>query len=108
MATELQDWEGKTIGKAVWGTDQSILLAFTDGSSCVLTAEAGYDGDSPEIEIGPVYSDSDKVELGLMSSEEYMAKRDKAKAAAAAQAKEAERAEFERLKAKFETSQPAT
>lgn len=105
-----QDAEGKTIRRVVGGFCSNLLVTFTDGTFIHLKAVSGYDGGDASIEHDPyAVGDSDVsqeecIAAGLYTGGELSAMLQERTAKYERQRDAAERATFERLKAKFEAT----
>jgi hypothetical protein len=101
--TGTDDLAGKTLERVVYHGDD-LYLIFTDATFVAFEATHHYESE-PEVEIKGRVTFFDRVRLGLVSPEDIAAheeseRQKKADVIAANAAKE--RAEYERLKAKFE------
>ena len=103
----LQDAVGKSLlsfNTRVGVSRKMVLLNFADDVRCVVVSVSGYDGDT-ELEW---LTDSDQLSpytqlmLGLIGKDAYERKIAESRKASLRQQEEQERAQYERLKAKFE------
>lgn len=100
----LESVAGKTVSEdGVAITENLAAIHFTDGTTLLFNASKGW-GDSAEIEVddSPPHDLGDAVQLGFISYEERdrLVKKSNDDAKAADEARE--RAQYERLKAKYE------
>jgi uncharacterized GH25 family protein len=103
----LKEAVGHTLQAAALEGQHAVLL-WTDQTVSLLYAEAGYDGDAPDMEeddaarLEHVISDETLTALGLLTREERLQRVLDAKAKADASRLSAEQREYARLKQKFE------
>ncbi len=102
----LKSAEGKTITKVIeeeYGGDiKQVVLLFKDDTALCLDIDRGYDGDvGIVVDQQPYLEDTTALSLGLTTQQELVAKQQREQDAENRRKSEMERAEFERLKAKF-------
>jgi len=103
---DLDHVAGKTVLGAV-EHDGEAIFAFTDKTFILLKARNGYDGCSADLLIKDDlddrdWPDEDLIRLGIFTAEQLEALVAQRKAKWRAAEQEQERAEYERLRAKFE------
>lgn len=92
--TDRNELEGKTI-KRVADNGNEILMSFDDGSFCIF--EGDYDGDGVELSLAWHYDKRELYYVDLITHEEFCELMDQA----AKKEEEAERLQFEKLRAKY-------
>jgi hypothetical protein len=107
--TWLPNWDAavsKTIKKVIpeeyAGDVTELVFLFEDDTALYLDIDHGYDGDTGfEVDSKPTLQDSTMLALGLTTEQELTTKKQRVKDAENRRNAEMERAEYERLKAKF-------
>jgi hypothetical protein len=104
---DFEDIEGKTIAKVFETNEADILIVFADGDYCCMYAYGDYDGDVYIENCELAFSDWEKhldelLALGVLTQERY-GRHKSVKQSQEEVQKNMRRAEYERLKAEFES-----